>query len=187
MVRDLIAKGLELHRAGRLSESKSFYEQALAIQPRNPDALHLSGVVALQGGDAETAVELIQQAIAVQPDNPAFHANLAQAFLASHRADAALAAFRRAGRLDPHNPQFQVDAASCQAMQGQLSEAEAQLRKVTRDHPRYFLAWLNLGNAVLEQRRPEEALGLFLRAAELEPASAAAQGSVGKALHALSR
>jgi tetratricopeptide (TPR) repeat protein len=187
MVRNLIAKGLELHRAGRLSESKGFYEQALAIQPRHPDALHLSGILALQCGDPERAVELIQRAIAVQPGNPAFHANLGQAFLAAHRVDAANAAFRRAGRLDPRNPQHTVAAASCLAIQGDLPEAEAQLRKVTRDHPGYALAWLNLGNAVLAQGRPEEALGVCLRAADLEPASVDAQGSVGKALHALSR
>jgi tetratricopeptide (TPR) repeat protein len=187
MVGDLLAKGLELHRAGRLSESKVLYEQALAVQPRHPDALHLLGILALQCGDSERAVELIQRAIAVRPDNPAFHANLAQAFLTSGRVDSALAAFRKAGRLDPHNPQFQVDAASCLAIQGDLPEAEAQLRGLTRDHPGHFLAWLNLGNAVLEQRRPEEALRFFLRAAELQPMSADAQGSVGKALHALAR
>jgi tetratricopeptide (TPR) repeat protein len=187
LVNDLIRRGLAEQQAGRLSVAKPFYEQALAIEPRHPDALHLLGVLALQCGDAERAVGLIRQAIAVRPGSPAFHANLGQAFLAAHRVDAASEEFRRAGRLDPRNPQHPVAAASCLAMRGRLSEAERQLRKVARDYPRYFLAWLNLGNAVLEQRRPEEALDLFLRAAELEPESADAHDSVGKALHALAR
>ena len=133
MIPDLIRRGLELHRAGRLSESKSLYEQVLAIQPRHADALHLSGVVALQRGEIEHAIGFIQQAIEVQPDNPGFHGNLAQAFLASRRLAEAHAAFRRAAALDPRAPQFAVGAASCLAMQGNLAQAERDraLRETT--------------------------------------------------------
>ena len=163
------------------------YDQALAIDPWHPDALHLLGVVALQGGDPTTATTLIEKAIQAQPANPGFHANLAQAWLAVQRTADALIAFRSAARLDPRNPQYAVGVASCLAMQGQLSESEEQLRKVTQDHPGYALAWLNLGNAVREQGRQQEALDLYLHAVELEPAWADAHSSVGKLLHALAR
>ena len=187
VVRDLIEKGLKHHRAGRLPESKILYEQALAIQPGHPDALHLSGVVALQGGDAERAVELIQRAIEVQPDNPGFHANLAQAFLAGRRVADALAAFRHAAALDPRAPQLAVGAASCLAMQGSVAQAERELRAVTQSHPAYALAWFNLGKAVQEQGRHQEAVELYRHAIELEPALADAHNNLGRALHRLER
>jgi tetratricopeptide (TPR) repeat protein len=187
LLRDLIAKALEHHRAGRLSESKSLYEQALAMQPRHPDALHLSGVVALQTGDAERAVELIRQAIEVEPENPGFHGNLAQALLATSRVKEAHAAFSRAATLDPRAPQFAVGAANCLALQGNLARAERELRAVTERHPGYALAWFNLGNAVQEQGRHEESLGHFRRALQLDPALADAHNNLGHALHQLER
>ena len=67
MVKALLEKGLKLHHAGRLSEAKSLYEQVLAEQPRHPDALHLAGLLALQSGDLERAVELMQLAVDVWP------------------------------------------------------------------------------------------------------------------------
>lgn len=186
-MRDLLASGLEHHRAGRLHDAKLFYEQVLAINPRHPDALHLLGVVALQRGDPVSAVTLIERAIEAQPANPGFHANLAQAWLATQHVADALAAFRNAARLDPRNPQYAVGAASCLAMLGQSVEAEERLRKLIQDHPGYALAWLNLGNAVRDQGRQREALDLYSHATELEPALADAHGSIGKALHTLAR
>jgi tetratricopeptide (TPR) repeat protein len=186
-IRDLLAKALAHHQAGRLHEAKIIYDQSLNLDPLHPDALHLRGVIAMQTGDPDMAVRLIERAIQIHSTNAGYHANLAQARLAQRRVDAALDAFRTAARLDPRNPQYAAGTASCLAQQGHLVEAEAQLRKVAQDHPDYALAWLNLGNAVLEQRRPHEALEFCLRAAKLEPQSADAHVGVGRALHALGR
>lgn len=187
MVQHLIEQGLQAHRAGRNLEAKVFYEQALALEPRHPDALHLAGVAALQGGDAEQAVDWIQLAIEVQPQNPGFHANLAQAYLASRRTPEALAAFRRAATLDPRQPQFAVGAANCLAMLGSLAEAEHELRRLARQHPDFTLAWFNLGNAVQEQGRQSEAADLYRRAIALEPAFADAHKNLGRSLRQLER
>jgi tetratricopeptide (TPR) repeat protein len=186
-IRNLLAKALAHHQAGRLQEAKIVYDQILKLDTQHSDALHLRGVIALQSGDPDMAARLIEKAIQVHSTNAGYHANLAQARLAQQRVAAALDAFRTAARLDPSNPQYAVGMASCLAQQGHLVEAEAQLRKVAKDHPDYTLAWLNLGNAVLEQGRHAEALELFLHAVKLEPQSADAHGAVGRALHALAR
>ncbi len=187
MVQELIEAGLRHHQAGRLQEAKTLYEQALTLQPRHPDALHLAGVVALQAGDAERAVALIQRALEVQPENPGFHANLAQAWLALQRVADAHAAFLRAATLAPRDPQHALGAANCLALQGNAAEAERQLRKIARDHPGYALAWYNLGKAVREQGRHQEAADLYRRAVELDPALFDAHLNLGGALHALER
>ena len=47
---------LALHQAGRLDEAAAGYEAVLAVLPRNFDAAHLAGTVALQKGQfAEAA------------------------------------------------------------------------------------------------------------------------------------
>lgn len=187
MTADLIERALTEHRAGRLPEAKKLYEQVLASNPRQPDALNLLGVASLQSGDPGRAVALIEQAAREQPANPAFHANLAQAYLALERSAEAHTAFRRAAALDPANPQFAVGAANCLAMQGRAAEAEQQLRAVVQRHPGFALAWLNLGHTVRAQGRAEEAAGLYRRAIELDHAFADAHMSLGGVLHALER
>ena len=183
MVREFIERGLQHHRAGRLTEAKTLYEQALKLRSRHPDALHLLGLVALQSGDAAAATALLEQAAQAQPRNPAFHADLAQALLASQRAADARAAFRRAVKLDPRNPQFAVGAAICLAMAGAAAEAEHELRDVGRRHPDYPLAWFNLGNVLRDEGRPQEAAEMYRRVIRLDPAFADAYNNLGSVLH----
>jgi tetratricopeptide (TPR) repeat protein len=187
MLKALIEKGLRQHRAGRLGEARKFYEEALRLQPRDPDALHLAGLVHLQTGEAERAVGLIQRAIEELPDNPGFHANLGQAYLALGRAAEARAAFLRAAALDPANPQFAVAAASALALQGEAARAEEALRAAVQAHPAYALGWFDLGHAVREQGRLEEAVELYRRAAELAPSFPDAPLALASALHRLGR
>ncbi|MFC5357857.1 tetratricopeptide repeat protein, partial [Azospirillum himalayense] len=52
----LVAAGLAHHGAGRLAEAESVYRRVLADHPRHPDALHLLGALALQGGKPAEAV-----------------------------------------------------------------------------------------------------------------------------------
>jgi tetratricopeptide (TPR) repeat protein len=99
----------------------------------------------------------------------------------------ALAAFQRAATLDPSNPQFAVGAAVCAAMLGDAEKAEQQLRKITRHHPVYALAWLNLGNVLRQQGRFREAADIYRRVTRLDPAFADAYNNLGSVLHGESR
>ena len=185
MINDLIQRGLQQHRAGRIKEAENLYEQALAIKPRHPDALHLLGLTALQSGAAGKAAELIRKATTLQPKNWAFHANLAAALIELGDLDGALAAFRQATRFNPDEPQFQMGIANCHALRGEPTEAEAQLRRITRRFPGFALAWFNLGNAVRDQGRIEEAADLYRRALEADSTLADAHNNLANALQAL--
>ena len=187
MVRDLIQKGWAEQQAGRWESAKSLYNQALNIEPRQPDALNLLGVLALQEHDPEQAAALIAKAIEVQPSNPGFHANLGQAYLELRRVAEASDAFLKAAQLDPRNPQFVVGAAVCLALQGDTAQAEEQLRAITRKHPRYPLAWYNLGNVLRDAGRLADAADSYKRTIDLEPAFADAHNDLGRILHLLHR
>jgi protein O-GlcNAc transferase len=74
-------RAIEHHRNGRLREAEALYREVLAATPRHADALHLLGVIALQSGHAEAAIELIGRAVEVRPvDN--YFCNLGNAFKA---------------------------------------------------------------------------------------------------------
>ncbi len=170
-----------------MDEAKRLYEQSLAFDPRNPDALHLLGLTELQSGAAGRAAELIRKAVALRPKNWAYQANLAAALTALGELDEALAAFRRAARLNPEEPQFQMGIANCFALRGKYSEAETQLRRITQRYPGYAHAWFNLGNAVRDQGRTEDALDLYRRAIKMDPGLLDAHNNLGNALHTLGR
>ena len=49
-VAQAFAAAVQHHQAGRLAQAEQFYRAILANQPNHPDALHLLGVIANQGG-----------------------------------------------------------------------------------------------------------------------------------------
>jgi len=89
------------HRAGRLDEAARGYAAVLAASPGNADALHLSGVIALQRGDPASAARQIAQALARNPRLADAEANLGEALRALGQPQQAEAAWTRALALSP--------------------------------------------------------------------------------------
>ncbi|HYD69942.1 tetratricopeptide repeat protein [Azospirillum sp.] len=84
------------HKAGRTAEAERIYREILERAPRQPDALHLLGVLALQGGRPDEAARLIGEAVAADGETPLFHANLGHALHAGGRHGEAALSFARA-------------------------------------------------------------------------------------------
>ncbi len=95
-IEQTLAVATEHHRAGRTAEAERLYRDVLDASPGHPDALHLLGVIALQSGRAEEAVDRIAQAVAGDDGSPLFHANLGHALHACGRQREAALSFARA-------------------------------------------------------------------------------------------
>ena len=95
-IEQTLAVATEHHRAGRTAEAERLYRDVLDASPGHPDALHLLGVIALQSGRAEEAVDRIGQAVAGDGSSPLFHANLGHALHACGRQREAALSFARA-------------------------------------------------------------------------------------------
>lgn len=95
-IEQTLAVATEHHRAGRTAEAERLYRDVLDASPGHPDALHLLGVIALQSGRADEAVDRIAQAVAGDDGSPLFHANLGHALHASGRHREAALSFARA-------------------------------------------------------------------------------------------
>ena len=72
----LMQSALLAQRGNRLTEAQGLYDQALALDPGQPDALHMRGVVSLTEGDPRTAFQFITRAINAGLDNPDVRNNL---------------------------------------------------------------------------------------------------------------
>ncbi len=97
----LLEKAVAHHQGGRLAAATKGYQAVLAIDPRQSDALHLSGVIAHQEGHSREALTLIEEAISINPDSAAYYNNLSAILLAMGEPNRAAEQLEIALRLQP--------------------------------------------------------------------------------------
>lgn len=73
----LLQEAANLHRTGNFAAAAAAYKKVLKKNPRNPDALHLLGVVLGQQGDAAGGLASIEKALSIRDDFPDAHMNAA--------------------------------------------------------------------------------------------------------------
>ena len=94
----LMPQALALHQQGRLQEAEPLYAAVARQQPDNADVRHLLGIIALQTGRPDRAVDLIGEAIALNAGIAAAYNNRAIALRRLGRLDEALDSLDRAHR-----------------------------------------------------------------------------------------
>ncbi len=183
----MLARALEHHRAGRLAEAATLYQEILADDPHHADALHLLGVIANQVGQHALAAETIGRAIAVQPNAAVFHVNLGEAHRQLGRFDEAIASLRRALVLDPRLSEAHNNLGIALQATGALDEAIVSFVQAVALQPGYAEAHNNLGNVQRAAGRLDMALESYDRALALRPDDPAVLTHRGRTLLALGR
>lgn len=178
---------LEHHQAGRLLEAEKTYREVLRAEPTNPDALHLLGLVALQRGMNDSAVELIEKAHRFGRPHPVSLNNLGKAHLALGKLAEARRCFGKALVLKPDFAEAHHNLGVAQAQSRQLKEAERSYRKAIALEPAFAEAHYRLANLLNELGRPEEAEQSCRQALAFAPDFAEAQVNLGDTLHNLGR
>jgi tetratricopeptide (TPR) repeat protein len=181
-----IAQTLQLavrhHQAGRLEDARAIYEEILAAQPRQPDALNLMGVLAQQSGQLGEAKSFFQRAIASHPNAAGTHVNYGNVLRLNGELDAAEKAYRKALKLKPDAFDAHNNLGSLHETRGQLDKAEACYRKALELRPEYPEALYNLGSVTHKTGRLDEAVGAYSQALKLNPSHADAYSNLGSAL-----
>ena len=178
---------LEHHRAGRLDCAEALYRKILQKSPGNPDALHLLGVVALERGDPDRAIQLIGKVLAVVPNFAEGHSNLGNALRAAGRLADACASYRRAIRLRPDFAAAHNNLGRVLCEQGDFAAAVASCQRAIALDPRSVEAHANLGNALRGIGQFEAAEASLRQAAQLNPGAADLQANLANVLLDLRR
>ena len=165
-VPSVIARAIELHRAGDLQQAQHLYQSVLETQPHHADALHLLGMLRHATGDSAHAERLIRSAILLQPNQPVYHSNLGVVLASAGKIEQAIQAYRRACELDPQSSPALNNLGVALHAAGQLDEAIDCFKKAVILQPDYFDARQN-----------------FLRLLHLDRDPAAANHAVGDLLH----
>jgi tetratricopeptide (TPR) repeat protein len=173
---------LQLHHSGNLAAAEPAYRDYLQAQPDDAQALHLLGVLHQQRGDSVAAGELIRRAIEIAPEQAQFHISLGGVLLRLNDEAAARASFERALDLDPNSVEAHNLVGHLHLREGDIGAAENRFKIGRRASEEDPLILFGLGNVYLARNDAQNAAKFLSRAADLKPADAAIQTSLGRAL-----
>jgi hypothetical protein len=113
---------MQHHMAGRWAQAEGMYRQILEVEPQNPRALQLLGVLAFQAGHASAGIDLVERAIRINPNVPDFHSNLGVIFKEIGRIDEAIACYRRALSFEGSAADYRWNLAVTLLARGEFAE-----------------------------------------------------------------
>ncbi|MGH7175871.1 MAG: tetratricopeptide repeat protein [Tepidisphaeraceae bacterium] len=177
-----LQQALSLHQSGQLELAETAYRDVLRDQPKQPDALHLLGVLLLATGHLADAEAMIRAAIDVNPLTSVFHISLAQVLEARSRLPDAADEWLRAGRLDVGLHDALLRAGDLLSQQDRFVEAAEAYRLATSRRPDGVDAWNALGCVLAKSGRARQAAEVFDQAARLAPDNALIVLNLGQAL-----
>jgi predicted TPR repeat methyltransferase len=183
----LLHEALALQRQNKLDTAKTRYQQALALEPDNFDALHLLGVTERQLGDPAHAIDLIGRAIALRPGSAAAHCNLGAALNDLGRFGDALASYERAIALKPDYALALCNRGNTLRSLGRTEDAARSYRAVLAIDPSYPEAHCHLAILLQDAGQPAVAVDSADRALKSRPRYAQAWSIRGDALQSLQR
>lgn len=178
---DTLQEALASHQQGRFREADRLYGEVLEHQPNNADALHLSGVIAMQTGNPRLAVERIVRAIAFA-SNADFYSHLGEAYRQLGDPERAIQACRAALLIDSGHVGALNNLGVALMEHGKTIEARQVLAEAVRLSPGFAAAHNNLGNALRMLGNREGAVAAFERAVEADPAYGEAHSNLGQLL-----
>ena len=168
-LRAQIAQAIYHQQRGAYAEAERLFRGVLAVQPRQPDALHYLGLLKYQMGQSEEAVDQMRRAVAEAPDNPTFYYNLAGVLAKLGRGQEAVPCYQRCLDLQHGNGDaWQGLAQTLQAL-GHPEDAVACLERAVMYAPNHNGCWAVLAEIQDALGMLPEATAAARRASDLAP------------------
>lgn len=145
-VEELLARARYLRNHKRLGEAKTFIEEALKLEPNNPEALAGLAMTLMREGEFEQARETARRALELEPNTCEAHRLLGNL---AHRAGDYVGAersFRRAVEANPADSKSRNRLARHLLESGRLEEAREQMlesRRLAPDDPDVQNIWIH--------------------------------------------
>jgi protein O-GlcNAc transferase len=166
-----------------MDEAAKIYGQILARTPRDFDATHLLGVIALQQGQLEQAERLITVALEIKPGDPTVLNNLGMVHLHKGQFEAACKDFERAVQSQPDSWNMQLNLGTALRRSGRTRDSLAPLRRAHAANPASAAVCNLLGASLLDAGDAHAAVEAFDEVARAEPGNADAWSNLAVALN----
>jgi protein O-GlcNAc transferase len=161
----LFRQALDHHRAGRLAEAATHYQQILEAVPDHAGALSALGRVLKTAGRVEDAVPFLKRALLLTPDDADLHCDLGDALQTLGRLTDAMERYQRSLELNPNLARAWYSAGCAEGSRKDYADAMACFQRALELHPDWPEAQHNLAQALFKLGQVDEALELFRRAA----------------------
>ena len=142
---------------GKLNEARDEYQKALKLDPDYEKAWYNLGVIASDFGRWEEAKEFFLKSIELQPNFAEGYAGLGLYYLQMKKWDEAISHLRKAQELGYKNPTIWVNLSYAYMNRKEWKKAEEAARRAVNEEPGLALAYNNLGIALAQQNKLEEA------------------------------
>ena len=158
--------------AGHWEKVERLCAQIIARNPRTPRAWHLRGAAAVKDGKTAAAIEHFRRANLADPAYPDALPELIKLYRKLNRPADAAACTIELARLRQDDYFLQCEAARLLVERADYVAAEAHARKAVALRPDDPNGYVNLGAALQQQNRLEEAQSAYARALAIDPDSA---------------
>lgn len=149
---------LALQRCGRLPEARKVLDALLQRWPAHPAGRHNLGLLLLQSGDPDGAVEQFRTVLREEPDRFGSWIALGRALMAANDPAGAETALACARELRPADPEPRILLGNLLRGLGRLAEAKTQFDEVLTARPGDDAATLGLAELDLAEGKPARGL-----------------------------
>jgi len=161
-------------------------QQALKLEPLDPDALLGEAEVYANMGQAERAESIYQKATVLRPQNWAGYYELGVFYYRQRRYTEAAEAFEKVLGITPDNAMAHATLGGMAQLLGRDAEAEQHLKRSLELEPSYA-AYTNLGALYYRERRWSESVAVTRKALEINGNDWRAWSNLGIACEWLNR
>jgi non-specific serine/threonine protein kinase len=152
-----------------LDKARDCAIQALALDPNSAHAHRLLGLISVQEGDSQRAVQLLKRAIAADPNDSDTLSWYSAVCGLSGKAHAAMPLARRILEIDPLTPVYRFIPGLLSLMGGEFSDALPSFEDAIRlDPSNAMLLWCR-GQILALLRRDDDAIAQFRSIQQLDP------------------
>jgi len=173
---------LGLYRQGKFEGAKASVDAILKLDPSNTEALLVSGLLYLDEGYSQKALDVLMSAVKLFPKNSDIQLAFGRACVATGKIVSAMSAFKLAIVLDPHNGDAPFYLSLLEISKGRLGEAERLLNDSIINDPNHADAHFHLGNIKFNNGDLIGSIGCYRRAVEIRPKFTDSISGLGRAL-----
>jgi len=181
--------GVNLKDQGRMAEAITVFNQAIEIEPRNPEkkskkaqCYNTLGLALLKNDEPVRAIDSFMQALKLVPDYHHAEINIARAMIKQGRPEDALTHLSAFLSKHPGVAEAHMTMGDAYVKLQNLQKAAVHFRKTLENKPNHAKAHNSLGNVLAQQGRTQKAISHFRQAIHIEPNFAGAYSNLGNTL-----
>ncbi len=153
----------------QVAEAKALLGRVLKVEPKNAQAIHLTGVVLHREGKVPAALTAMEQAVALEPRNAVFLGNLCELCRQQGRLDDAIRVGKRAISEDATSVSAIANLGICYYDKKDYDTARNLQERALSLAPNYIPSLNNLGSIAKQNKDLDKAQELYERVLAIKP------------------